>query len=275
MTERLPLSTSRNTRSPSLGGTIGSSLLAGRERGVWSRPGRPPPLEHAAAPAGLSLRHRRQLEASVDLLRIAIELESECDFGDTSVAQRSNRVAFLAHFGDWEEALGEWDGAVARARDAPAALWSWMTAFAPRIGLREPPLELGPLIDRLAILTVQRSREGCLAMPQQLLVQPLRSGHGQTTRIVIYVEGQRVGQLLGEEDPRSRHGAYLAGRIQELFDLAQETDEAHELQRAADLLQEAKHALLGRLNLLAASDSIEFADRCPVCRLASTAPPSF
>jgi len=249
---------------------LSSSLLAGRERSARPRPGRPPPLTRALT--ALSVGHRRDLEATVDLLRIAIELESACDFGDTSSAQRLRRAAFLAHFGDWDQELCGWDGAVERARAAPAALWSWMAQRATEVGLREPPLELGPLIDRLGILTVQRSRDGHLAMRQKLLVQQLRSGHGPDRRIVIYVEGQGVGQLLGEDDPSSRHGAYLAARIQELFDVAQRTEQARELQRAADLLQDAKHALLGRLNVLGASDSIEFAERCPICRRAQAIP---
>jgi hypothetical protein len=184
MTERRPLYARRLVRSPVTGGAARSTSSVARRRGAWPRPVRPPPL--GAAPAAPTVRHRRQLEASVDRLRIAIELEAECDFGDTAPEDRWRRIAFLTHFDGWEEPLREWDAAVARARAAPAALWSRMAARAGQVGLREPPLELGPLIDRLAILTIQRSRSGLLGMPQKLLVQPLCSGYGTDRRIVIY-----------------------------------------------------------------------------------------
>jgi hypothetical protein len=237
----------------------------------WPRHGRsspaPPGAHVGSLPAVVGERHRRQMEAAIDLLRVSLELESHCDFGDPPGGDGRGRAAFVAHFEGWEGALLAWEETVRRQRSAPAKLWSWLAASAGELGLTEPPLALGPLIDRLAILTVQRSRDGSLRVRHPLFVQELTSGHGAQKRVAVYVEGQRVAMLPEGTDPLGLSpGARLCEAIQTLFDAAQLSDVAADIGRSADQLLEMKHVLLERLNELAAADTMEFAEVCPVCR---------
>jgi hypothetical protein len=176
----------------------------------------------------------------------------------------------VAHHEGWKEALLDWEEKVRRLRSAPARLWSWLAASAGEMGLTEPPLALGPLIDRLAILTVQRSRDGSLRTRQRLFVQELRSGHGAQACVAVYVEGERVALLRSGEQPLGLSpGARLCEAVQTLFDAAQSSDIAADIGRSADELLETKHLLLERLNTLAAADAFDFAEVCPVCRPAT------
>jgi hypothetical protein len=247
------------------------ALRDARQQG-WPRHGRnasAPPGAHLGGgmPSVVGERHRRQLEAAIDLLRVSLELESHCDFGDPPGGDGRGRAAFVAHFDGWEPVLLEWEETVRRQRSAPAKLWSWLAASAGEMGLTEPPLALGPLIDRLAILTVQRSRDGSLRVRHPLFVQELTSGHGAQARVAVYIEGQRVAMLPEGKEPRGLSpGVRLCEAIQTLFDAAQSSEVAADIGRSADQLLEMKHVLLERLNELAAADTIEFAELCPVCR---------
>src|ERR1700722_5567510 len=55
--------------------------------------------------APVATAHREDLEAHMDLLRMAVELEGPCDFGDAPGAEPYHREAFLAHFGELEDEL--------------------------------------------------------------------------------------------------------------------------------------------------------------------------
>ncbi|HMG99743.1 MAG TPA: hypothetical protein VK546_12525 [Gaiellales bacterium] len=237
-------------------------LLGGATRSTHRRRSRPAGVSAAGASEGRG-QHRRQLEALIDLLRTALELETRCDFGDGAQAVGAGRAAFVAHFEGWQDALSDWEERVRRARVAPAALWAFIDDAARGMGLPEPPLALGPLVDRLSMLTAQRSREGHLGIPHPLFAQCLPSGHGGSAYTTIYLEGEGVARLSG--DSAALAGALVAG-IQRLFDDAQQVEAAHEVGRSADAVQEAKHDLLSRLNELAAADAIAFAPSCPVCR---------
>src|SRR5690242_11708275 len=91
---------------------------AGAARSQSRRPGRPrltvvaensqAPVSDGRAPtaaAAVPEWHRRQLEALLDVLRVALELETRFDFGDGPQADGPGRVAFLAHFDGWRKAL--------------------------------------------------------------------------------------------------------------------------------------------------------------------------
>jgi hypothetical protein len=88
----------------------------------------------------------------------------------------------------------------------------------------------------------------------------------------VYIEGERVALLSSGEQPLGfSPGARLCETIQTLFDAAQSSDVATDVGRSADELLETKHLLLERLNALAAADTFEFAEVCPVCRPATPA----
>jgi len=222
----------------------------------------PPAADGIELAPTLAVPHRRRLEALIDLLRVALELETHCDFGDGPQPNGPGRAAFFAHFEGWREALEDWEERLRRARAAPAALWAELDEAARHIGLPEPPLQVGPLVDQLATLTVQRSREGRLGVPHTLFQQSLRSGHGESARTMVYVEGQGVAQLLGDNRPLA---AEIERRVQRLFDAIQASEAALEVGRTSDAVRKAKDGLLRRLNALAAADAIAFAPACPVC----------
>jgi hypothetical protein len=237
----------------------------------------PQPLPHIAnaverAPSGsaeVAIPHRRQLEALIDLLRVALELEIRCDFGDGPQPNGPGRAAFLVHFRGWQQMLEDWEERLRRARSAPAALWVALDEAAREMGLPEPPLQIGPVVDRLATLTVQRSREGRLGAPHALFVQSLRSGYGEAARTIVYVEGQNVAHLRGDNRPLA---AEIERRVQRLFDVIQSSEAALEVGRASEAVRETKERLLRRLNALAASDAIAFAPGCPVCAVQAASP---
>lgn len=229
-----------------------------------SQPGTPPgelrPVDGA---------HREDLEALMDLVRVSIDLEAPCDYGDGAASEAANRTAFLAHFTDLERPLREWDAAVERVQAAPGALWSWFERAARKRGIREPPFALGALIDRLAILTADRARHGRLGAPHRLSVEHYRDRLREGERVSMYVEGQHVGYLPDESDAAVERRMQTADAlIQALFDDAQRSRPAAEVVDARDLLLDLKRPLLDLLAEHASLDVFMVAAGCPVCSAA-------
>jgi hypothetical protein len=209
--------------------------------------------------------HREDLEALMDLLRVAIQLESRCDYGDEP-GDDQRRRSFLAHFGELQAPLEEWNAAVARVEAAPGALWGWLARSTIERGFSEPPFAVGGLIDRLAILTGARARQGRLETPHRLFLEHFRDRLGGGEGVSLYVEGQNVARL--PSDPAGTLDERIAAAeelIQTLFDDAQRCGETGEIVQAQDALLDLKQPLLDRLALHAAVDLILFAPDCPVC----------
>jgi hypothetical protein len=210
--------------------------------------------------------HLEDLEAQMDMLRVAIELESHSDFGDLQDGDRRNRTSFLAHFPELGTALDEWDTIVERAQGAPGSVWGWFAQATSERGFTEPPFALGPLIDRLATLTVERARHGRLDTPHRLYLQRFDNGSTGGAHVSLYVEGQNVARLIAEPSTTPERQIEAAGqRVQALFDDAQSCEQAEEIASARDALLAAKQPLLARLALHASVDAIEFATSCPFC----------
>jgi hypothetical protein len=222
--------------------------------------------------APVSGTHREDLEAHMDLLRMAIELEGPCDYGDAPGASPQHQIEFLAHFGELEPQLAEWNDSVERVRAAPTALWSWFEHTARKRGVTEPPFALGPLIDRFAILTAERSRRGQLSDAHKLHVEHFRDRIGGAERISLHVEGQNVAKLPSAPEPTAaERTADAEAMLQRLFDDAQRSDPASEIQDSRDALLDQKQPLLDLLAILASVDTIAFAPDCPECSRAFAA----
>lgn len=202
----------------------------------------------------------------LDLLRATVELESPCDFADRDGGLPRNREAFLAHFGQLDASLLTWDERVERVRAAPGALWDSLTRAAAKRDIAEPPFSLGPLVDRLAVMTVERSRRGQLGVPYELSMEHFRDSVGGKPFITLYMEGQRVASLpLGADGSGQASAAEAAACIQQCFEEAQRSEEALEIENARDALLDLKHHLLGMLAEHAAADTLGPAAECPVC----------
>lgn len=227
--------------------------------------------EQAEAPAvelaPVAAAHREDLEAQMDLLRMAIELEGPCDFGAEPGGAQESREAFLAHFGELEAELEDWNACVEQLRAAPAALWSWFEGNARKLRISEPPFSVGALIDRLAILTAERSRKGELDAPRPLQLETFRDRVAGGERLSLYVEGQNIAQFPAEPASTAQPRiAAAAAIVQQLFDDAQQSEEARGIMAVHDSLLDRKQPLLERLAMHASVDAIVFAPACPVCR---------
>jgi hypothetical protein len=211
--------------------------------------------------------HQEDLEALRNVMRAAIELESRCDFADASSDGAHNREAFLAHHGDLQDALEEWEAAVERVRAAPGALWDWYARETLERGIGEPAFAVGPLIDRLATCTVERARQRQLDTPHELYLQHFKDAFEGEEYVSVYVEGQKVAKLSAEprRDAQRRVEA-VDLLIQQLFDDAQSCGEAREIGLSRDSLLDLKHELLDRLALHARLTPVLFAADCPSCQ---------
>jgi hypothetical protein len=211
--------------------------------------------------------HEEELEALLDLLRTAVKLEARC--GDHVVpAVRDGAATLHTHFADLEPWLEEWDAEVERTQMAVAALWDWYTRAAGARGITEPPFTLGPLVDCLAIRTVERARNGKLRRHQELSIEHLPDRIGGVERMNIYVEGQRVAGFPRPQHDDVEQPAYAFDHlIQALFDDAQRSDEARAIDRARDSLLAHKRRLLRRLAEYAADARMRYEPGCRICRI--------
>lgn len=212
-------------------------------------------------------RHKEDLELTLSGLRTAVELEGRCDFADPPNDSSRDGQIFLAHFGALETLLDQWDDRVERMRAAPDALWGWFAREVVEHGIAEPPFAVGPLVDRLAVWTIDRSRRGQLRTPHQLGLQVFDDAIGGIKHTRLYLGGEKVATLPGEPpaDLQSRIDA-ASGLIRTLFDDAQTCSEAREIEDARDALLELKQQLLDSLELHAAATPIARAEDCPCCR---------
>jgi len=231
---------------------MGSAIPTGTQAGIGIA---------VCAPA-----HREDLEALLDLVRSNVELESPCDFAERPVSPGRNRAAFMAHFGELEATLEAYDERVARVQAAPGSLWESLARSAAARGVGEPPFAVGPLVDRLAVLTVQRARRGQLEIPHELSLTRFTDTREGLAQVSIYMAGQRVASVacaVGEDPEALADSAQAA--LQGLFDEAQHSEQAREIDDARDALVALKQHLLGLLAERAAADAIAPADACPVC----------
>lgn len=228
-----------------------------RERDAGGDPSRP--LDEA---------HREELEGRMDLLRMAVELEDTCEFGDLAGSERPRRAAFLAHFPELNAPIADWNEAVESMRSAPAALWGWYAGAAAKRGFQEPPFALGPLVDRLAILTAARSRNGELAVPRALSIESFRDRVGGLDYVGVVIDGQNVARIPSSGGDEEAEAAGPREVIQKLFDDAQRTSEAAAVGRARDSLLDLRQPLLEELAVQASIDAIVWTSRCPICAAA-------
>jgi hypothetical protein len=239
---------------------LGQPLSARRLRRA-ARLQQPDPLAEAESTAcePVGAEHLEDLEAQMDMLRVAIELESRSDFGDPRDGDQHNRTAFLAHFAELGTALEEWDTMVERVQAAPGSVWGWFAQATSERGFTEPPFAIGPLIDRLATLTVKRARHGQLDTPHRLYVQHFENRSTRGVHVSLYVEGQNVAQLPAEPAATPQRQIEAARqRVQALFDDAQSCRQAEEVANARDALLVVKQPLLDRLALHASVEAVAF-----------------
>ncbi len=230
------------------------------------RPHGPGTAEAEHAPRVVGAEHREELEALLDLMRMSVELDDRCGTGAGPGGASSNDATLRAHFAELHARLGEWDERVERVRAAPGALWGWFERSAPREGISEPPFAVGALIDRLAILTVQRARAGQLASPRELHVQHFTDRVAGGERVSVYVEGQNVAQLDGEPASTLRRRIEMTWElIQAFFDAAQSSAQAVAIGSARDALSDLKPPLLDHIAREAALETIAAARGCPAC----------
>jgi hypothetical protein len=201
------------------------------------------------------------------MLHAAIRLERRTNFGDPHTDEQQNRISFLAHFAELDSALEQWDSLVERANTAPASVWGWFAQATSDRGFTEPPFAVGPLIDRLAALTVERARQRQLEKPHQLQFQRFTDRSIDGTHHSVYVEGQNVLGLADEPITGAEEQIEAAEqRIQVLFDDAQASVQAEQVASAMSALLAAKQLLLDRLALHASAEAVTFAEGCPVCQ---------
>jgi hypothetical protein len=223
----------------------------------------------AADLAAVAPAHQEDLEGQMDLVRMAIELEGPADLA-AGPSGAEHRATFLAHFPELEDELAEWNDCVERVRAAPGSLWSWLERAAHKRGIEEPPYATGALIDRLAIVTIERSRLGQLRNPYELRLERFGDRVGGGERLTLHAEGQKVVEIMGDQ-----HAAAVrvlndaATAIQGLFDQAQGSKAAAEVGESRDAMHDLKQPLLEALARAAAQDPITVSESCPVCRQAT------
>jgi hypothetical protein len=210
--------------------------------------------------------HQEDLEGQMDLVRMAIELEGPADLG-SGPSGAEHRESFLAHFAELEQPLAQWNDCIERMRAAPGVLWTWLERAANKRGIEEPPYSTGALIDRLAIVTAERSRHGQLRIPYELRLERFSDRVGAGERLSLHAEGQKVVQIMGDQHAAAERALNEAAAvIQALFDEAQGSKAAAEVGDARDAMLDLKQPLLEALASAAAQDPITVAEACPVCR---------
>ncbi len=221
----------------------------------------------APAPTPVRPEHQEELESLLDMMRMSVQLDDHRPFRGNAEGEQVGRAAFMAHFGELDEMLGEWDARIDHVRAAPGALWGWFERTAAREKITEPPFSVGGLIDRLALLTVERARRGQLNTPHELHIQRFNDRLAGVERVSVYAEGQNVAQLSGE--PQATLEARVSeveGRVRRLFADAQDSAQAVAIGSARDALLDLKLPLLERLAREGAGDAFPLAPSCPVCQ---------
>jgi hypothetical protein len=215
--------------------------------------------------------HQEDLEAQIDMVRMAVELEGAAEFaGAGTGAREEHGDSFVAHFPELEAQLANWNAAVERLRAAPGELWAWLERAARKRGIEEPPFAVGALIDRLATVTTERSRRGQLRTPHTVRLERSSDRLGGGERLSLHAEGQNVVRVRGDQPAAAERTLAEAGRtIQALFDDAQGSKAAAEVGVARDAMLDLKQPLLETLAEAGAQDPIHVADACPVCRRAA------
>ena len=238
-----------------------SSRISGPRRGGLFRRAH----VHTRSPP-VSLAHSDDLHTVLAVVRLSVELESTCDYGDAARGEQSNREAIGAHFGELALALEAWDAEVARARVAPSAVWAWFERSAADLDITEPPFALGSLVDCLTILILERSRRWELGVAYALRFEHFDERVASESCVSLYVEGQRAAQftVAPVADIDRRLGGARRS-IQSLFDGAQISDCAREISNSRDSLLELKHELTARLAPPVQPTRVRFAADCPHC----------
>ncbi len=214
----------------------------------------------------VDLEHHEELETSRELLRCAIELGSHCDLSDTRRSPDNKRVAFLAHFSDWREPITAWDQLLERTRAAPGAIWGWLAEACPEHDITEPPVSIGPLIDRLAIITLERAQIGDLDTPCELNLKLLTDRVAGHPQVGLHLDTQRIARLPGHPADSEQQLLAIASRIQALFDQAQSTTQAQAVSQSRGALLTLKQQLLKRLAKERKASRTAPAADCPICQ---------
>lgn len=190
----------------------------------------------------------RELARLCAQVQVAVELESQPDFAAFSADPEASRALLAESRPELAERLRRWGELLEQLRLAPGGVWGWLSESCPERGIREPPVAVGGLVDRLAILVVSRARSWLLDSPHELTVEIVRERGGGSARLSLYVEQQRV-VTLAESQSADAHAelSQLAATIQSLFDDAQRSRPARAIEDLRDAVLELKHELLDEL----------------------------
>jgi hypothetical protein len=214
----------------------------------------------------IDVAHREDLEAALDLLRAELALEARLRDGEPQPDEELLQRAVRAHLGELGAALGEWEARLERARLAPAGLWSWLGEQAATLGVSEPPFLLGPLVDTLAMLIVERARGWELDLGYELALHRLDDRFDGERHASLYL-GDRMLARVALAEGAAGEAAVLDAerRLQELFDLARVSGPAREISDSRDSLLALKQHLLGGLKHDARRSTLRFTSACPIC----------
>ncbi len=202
--------------------------------------------------------HLADLEAALELLRAELALQGRVDEG----GEDSLCEAVAAHCEGLTRALAEWEARVQRARLAPGALWTWLGAEAASMGMKEPPYLLGPLVDTLAMVTLQRARRWQLGGEHELALHCREDRFDGERHASVYLGDRMLARLEVTDEDRV---AAAEGQLQRLFDAAQASAAAREVSDSRDALLALKQQLLEALAPEAIAAALAFAPRCPIC----------
>lgn len=205
-----------------------------------------------------------RLELLRELLDGALERESPCDLGAAPAGRALNESILFAHFAELAEPLREWDELQLRARCAPDRVWARVADACREHHLSEPPVALGGVVDKLAILTCRRAREWRLEEPERLALKLLKDRVGGLDHLTLYLERERISSLPDPGAGSERALAATAAAIQAIFDELQHGSEARSISATRDALLELKHDLIARLSSLTLRSAQE-APGCPMC----------
>jgi hypothetical protein len=210
--------------------------------------------------------HREDLEAALALLRAELALEARLRDGELRPDEELLQQAVRAHLGELGVALGEWEARLERARLAPAGLWSWLGEAAAELGVSEPPFLLGPLVDTLAMLIVERARSWELDLGYELALHRLDDRFDGERHASLYLGDRMLARVALGEGAAAEAAVHDAERrLQALFDVARVSGPAREISDSRDSLLALKQHLLGGLTIDAQPSTLSFTSACPIC----------